>query len=154
MATRHSQKDRLAGLIFIAIGLAFGYATFGYELGTAFRMGPGYIPLVLAGILTLLGVVILLQSMTAGPDAAAVGRFPWLGLGLITGALVFFGVTVRGLGLAPALFVTAFLSAVSSERTGVTGALVLAAFLTLVSILIFVVALGLPLPVLGRWLDF
>ena len=42
-------KDILSGLIFVGFGAAFGYAASGYPLGTAFRMGPGYFPLVLAG---------------------------------------------------------------------------------------------------------
>ena len=58
MTAQRSLKDLLAGLIFIGFGLAFGYATLGYQIGTALRMGPGYFPLVLAGIMVLLGVVI------------------------------------------------------------------------------------------------
>ena len=41
----------IAGLIFMGFGLAFGYATLGYEIGSAFRMGPGYFPLVLSAIM-------------------------------------------------------------------------------------------------------
>ena len=70
------------------------------------------------------------------------------------GALIFFGMTVRGLGLAPALFVTSFMSAFASKRTGLIGSLLLASFLTLISMVIFVWALGLPLPMLGPWLNF
>lgn len=154
MNAQKSLKDLLAGLIFIGFGLAFGYASLGYSLGTALRMGPGYFPLVLSAIIILLGVAILVQSLFSGPDAEPVGGVPWLGLVLILGALVFFGVTVRGLGLAPALFVTAFMSAFASKHTGLVGALVLAFLLTVVSMLIFVVALGLPLAMFGPWVRF
>jgi hypothetical protein len=154
MTMRTSLKDLLAGLIFMGFGLAFGYASLNYDIGTAFRMGPGYFPLVLSGIMVLLGAVILLQSFASGLDEQPVGGVPWLGLVLIMGALVFFGMTVRGLGLAPALFVTAFMSAISSRHTGVVGALAIAAFLTVVSMLIFVWGLGLPLRMVGPWLDF
>ena len=154
MSARKSLKDLLAGLIFIGFGLSFGYATLGYQIGTALRMGPGYFPLVLSGIMVLLGVIILVQSFASGPDETPVGRVPWLGLLLIIGALVFFGYTVRDLGLAPALFVTAFMSALASRHTGVVGALLLAAFLTVVSMLIFVYGLGLPLAMFGPWLRF
>jgi hypothetical protein len=151
MTAQKSLKDLLAGLIFIGFGLAFGYATLGYEIGTALRMGPGYFPIVLAGLLVLLGVIITVQSFASGPDATPVGGVPWLALVLILGSIVFFGLTVRGLGLAPALFVTTFLSAYASERTGVVGALVMAAGLVAISLLIFVWALGLPLRVFGPW---
>lgn len=154
MDTQRSLKDLFSGLIFIAFGLAFGYASLGYQIGTALRMGPGYFPIILAGILVLLGVVIILQSFVSGPDETEIGRVPWLGLVLIMGALVFFGVTVRGLGLAPALFVTTFMSAIASEKTGFVGALAMAAGMVVICMLIFVWALGLPLRVIGPWLSF
>jgi hypothetical protein len=154
MTAHKSLKDLLSGLIFIGLGLAFGYAALGYEIGIALRMGPGYFPLVLSGIMVLLGVVISVQSFATGSDVTPIGRVPWFALMLIIGALIFFGVTVRGLGLVPALFVTTFMSAFASERTGLVAAFVLAACLTLISFLIFVWALGLPLRVFGPWLSF
>lgn len=147
-------KDLLAGLIFIGFGLAFGYASLDYQIGTAFRMGPGYFPLVLSVIIVVLGVVILVQSILAGPDETPMGDFPWLGLVLIIGGLVFFGFTVRGLGLVPSLFITTFMSASASRQTSLVGALLIAALLTVISILIFVWALGLPLRTFGPWLGF
>lgn len=138
-------KDLLAGLIFIAFGVAFGYASLNYQIGTAFRMGPGYFPLVLSAIIVLLGIVIMAPAMTG---------LPWRGLVLIIGALIFFGLTVRGLGLAPSLFVTALMSAFASRQTGPVGAVLIAAFLTAVSMLIFVWALGLPLRPIGPWLPW
>jgi hypothetical protein len=153
MTALKSLKDLLSGLIFIGLGLAFGYATLGYDIGTALRMGPGYFPLVLSGLMVLLGVVITVQSFATGPDETPLGRVPWLGLVLIIGALIFFGVTVRGLGLVPALFVTTFTSAFASQRTSLAGAFVLAVCLTLICFLFFVWALGMALPVLGRWLS-
>jgi hypothetical protein len=147
-------KDLLAGLAFIGFGLVFGYASLSYEIGTALRMGPGYFPLVLAGIIGFLGVVILIQSFSSGADEIPIGHVPWRGAALIIGALVFFGLTVRGLGLAPALFVTAFMSALASRQTGFGAALLIAAFLTAISMIIFVWALGLPLRTFGPWVDF
>ena len=38
----------LCGAIFIAVGLLFAYQCLSLDIGTAFRMGPGYFPLVLA----------------------------------------------------------------------------------------------------------
>jgi hypothetical protein len=143
-----------SGLIFVGFGLAFGYAASNYPIGTALRMGPGYFPLILSGIMVVLGLVTVVQSLTAGPDAEPVGRVPWRGLILLVGALAFFGLTVRGLGLMPALFVTVFMSALASKRTGVMRALVLAAALSAICYVIFIWALGLPLQSFGPWLNF
>ena len=146
-----SIKDILAGLAFIGFGVAFGYAALGYDLGTALRMGPGYFPLLLAGVLVVLGLVILVQGFIAG-DIGPIGSIPWRGALFLLGALVFFGATVQGLGLAPALFVTLLLTALASRSTGVLTAIVLAAALTAFCILIFVYALGVTMPIFGRWL--
>jgi hypothetical protein len=154
MTAQNSVKDLASGLIFIGFGLAFGYASLQYDLGTAFRMGPGYFPLILAGLLVLFGVVITAQSFATGPDEVPLERVPWLGLILIMGALAFFGLTVRGLGLAPALFVTTFMSAFASRHTGIVGALAMSAGLVVICMAIFVWALGLPLAVFGPWLSF
>ena len=92
-------KDILSGLIFVGFGAAFGYAASGYPIGTAFRMGPGYFPLVLAGALAALGVAIVVKGVTAAAAETPIGPVPWRGAILILAALVFFGATVRGLGL-------------------------------------------------------
>ncbi|MYZ48287.1 tripartite tricarboxylate transporter TctB family protein [Propylenella binzhouense] len=146
-----SVKDLLAGLAFIAFGLAFGYAALGYELGTALRMGPGYFPLVLAGILVALGIGVIVEGMLAG-EGGDIGTVPWRGAALILGALVFFGYAVQGLGLAPTLFVTVFLAALASQRTGIPTAALLALALTAFCIAIFVYGLGVTLPLVGPWL--
>ena len=147
-------KDLLAGLIFVGFGLAFGYASLTYEVGHALRMGPGYFPLVLSVIIVVLGAIILFQAAAAPPIGVSSGGAPWIGLVLIMGGLIFFGFTVRGLGLVPALFVTSFVSAFASKQTGIVGALLIAAFLTAISVIIFVWGLGLPLRLFGPWLNF
>jgi hypothetical protein len=67
-------------------------------------------------------------------------------------ALIFFGYTVRGLGLVPSLLVTVFLSAMAGRGARVVPAVVIAASLTALSVLIFVIALQLRLPYFGPWL--
>jgi hypothetical protein len=145
-------KDILSGLIFIGFGAAFGYAASGYELGTAFRMGPGYFPLVLAGTLAVLGVAILVKGVTAAAADTPVGPVPWRAAVLVLGALVYFGATIRGLGLVPALFGAAFLSALASRWNSPVAALVIAVALTLACVVIFHYGLGVAVPLFGPWL--
>src|SRR5690606_27642608 len=115
MTVRYSLKDLVSGAIFVLLGLAFGYAAYAYPLGTALRMGPGYFPLILSGILVLLGGTIFVQSFAKGADEIPLSEFPWLGIVLVTVSLIFFGMTVRGLGLAPSLFVTVTMAAYASK---------------------------------------
>ena len=150
---QRSLRALLAGLIFIAFGAAFAIAALNYDLGTALRMGPGYFPLLLAALLSLLGIGIVAQGLMHGDDLP-IGPIPWRGIVLISAAILFFGFGVRRLGLAPALFAAVFLSALSSERMSLALAAGLALALTAFCILIFVEALGMPVPLLGPWLRF
>jgi Tripartite tricarboxylate transporter TctB family len=152
---KRAVTDILAGLIFVAFGLAFAIASLRYQLGTPLRMGPGYFPLVLGGILVLLGLLIVGKGFVAGASPEErLGSLPWRALLLIVVAVLFFGLTVRGLGLIPATAVTALLTALASYRTGILAAVAIAAGLTVLCVLIFVLALQLRLPLFGPWLPF
>jgi hypothetical protein len=150
-AHRRSLSDTLAGLIFAAIGLAFaGAAVSSYELGTPAQMGPGFFPMVLGGILVALGITIVVKGYIAGEETV-IGEVPWRAVSLIIGAVVFFGATVRGLGLVPVLVATVFVAGLAGKRTGLVAPAVIAIALTVLSIAIFVIALGLRLPLFGTW---
>ena len=144
-------RDVLAGLIFVALGLGFAGGATGYEIGDPVRMGPGYFPLVLGGILAALGAVIAGKGLLAA-DGEAIGTIPWRAIVLIVAAVIFFGLTVRGLGLIPATFITILLSAVASRRATPIGVALLSVGMTVVCVLVFVVALSVRLPLIGPWI--
>ena len=148
---RRALKDVLAGLAFVAFGLAFALGAAGYEIGTALRMGPGYFPLVLGGLLVLLGIVIIVGGIVAG-EGDVVGAVPWKAAVAIVAALLFFGATVRGLGVAPSVFVTALIAGLAGRRPGIVAPVVIAVALTITSVVIFIFALQLPLPLFGPWI--
>jgi hypothetical protein len=147
---QRAMKDILAGLAFVAFGVAFVVGATSYDIGTTLEMGPGYFPLVLGGLLVLLGLLIVAKGYLDG-DPGAIGAIPWKAAVLIAGAIVFFGLTVRGLGLVPSIFVTAVLSGLAGQRTGLVLPLLIAVGLTIVCVLVFVVALQLSLPLVGPW---
>ena len=151
MDIQKARRDLLAGGIFVAFGLAFAGMSLTYEVGTPVRMGPGYFPLLLGGILALLGLLVMVKGFVAG-QGEAIGAVPWKAAGLLVVAIIFFGVTVRGLGLVPSLFATALLAAFAGHSTRVLPALVIAAGLTVMCVLIFVMALQLRLPLIGPWI--
>ena len=140
------------GMLFIAFGTFFGISSLGLDLGTTFRMGPGYFPLVLSGILVLLGVVILIQATRV--EGEPLGPIAWRGMFFILPAPIFFGLTVRGLGFVPSIFLTALIAAFASHKMKPTMALILAALLTAFSVAVFSYALGLPFQRFGPWLSF
>ncbi|MFB2552003.1 tripartite tricarboxylate transporter TctB family protein [Ensifer soli] len=144
--------NALCGAIFVLLGGFFILQCIDLEIGTALRMGPGYFPLVLAVILTLLGLVILAQATRVKGDA--LGPIALRGMLFILPAPVFFGLTVRGLGFVPSLFFTALIAAFASTRMKAPMALVLAAAITVFSVAVFSYALGLPFERFGPWVRF
>lgn len=145
--------DAVAGVLFIAFGLFFGLSSLlDLEVGTALRMGPGYAPLVLAAVLTLLGLLILLSSFRSLPEP--MGRLAWRGMAFLLPSPILFGLTVRGLGFVPAIFLATLLAAFASPRMKAWEALVLALAVTIFATLVFSYALGLPFRRFGPWLSF
>lgn len=58
-----NEKDFLAGLMFMGFGLAAVIiATLNYQMGSAVRMGPAYFPVMLGGLLAILGFVVFLRG--------------------------------------------------------------------------------------------
>jgi hypothetical protein len=145
-------RDVIAGALFVALGGWFAVASLNLELGTAFRMGPGYFPLILAGLLMLLGVLTVVRAIRDRP--AAVGSIPWRGLLLVLPAPILFGVTVQGLGLVPALVLVVILVSFASRSMRVLTAVCLTAALVAFSVGVFSYGLGLPMRRFGPWLGF
>ena len=148
---RKALKDILAGSVFIAFGLFFALVSLTYEVGSPLNMGPGYFPLVLGGILVLLGIIVVAKGFVAG-EGESIGTIPWRSMVLIVAAIIFFGATVRGLGLVPSLFITSLLTAFAGYRTEIVPAVVISAGLTIVCVLIFSVGLQLRVPLIGPWI--
>ncbi|MER5650951.1 tripartite tricarboxylate transporter TctB family protein [Streptosporangium sp. NPDC002524] len=153
MERRRSLPDVLAGGVFVLIGGAFAVGALGYELGTPLRMGPGAFPLLVGAIVAALGLAIVVKGLVAG-EVIEFGPVPWRAVGAIVIAVLFFGLTVRGLGFVPASAVTALLTALASSRVRPLTAVAVAAGLTVAGTLIFVVGLQLRVPLWGTWLGF
>lgn len=143
-------KDVLSGLLFIALGLLFAWQTQDLPMGTAVRMGPGYFPLLLSGLLGLLGLIILINGLRFPGEMPS--GIAWRAVVIITGAVVFFGFAVRPLGFLPALGITVFVAATASRlftfKTAIANTVVMVIFAWAV----FIKGLGLPIPILGPWL--
>lgn len=143
-----NKSDVGAGAIFIAIGLFFGLMTLsGLEIGTARRMGPGYFPIVLSGILIVLGIAVAAKGLNQ--DDTPRGPLPWRGLIVLLSVPVIFGFLIRPLGMAPVLLITTFVTSFASRRMSVRAALLLSAGLVVFCVAVFNFGLGLPLRLFG-----
>lgn len=151
MSTKSTDRtDLAAGLLLMAAAAFFGWQTTGLDIGTSLRMGPGYFPMVLSALLFLLGALVALKSR--GRMAEPFGQIAWRGILFILPAPVFFGLTVRGLGFVPSLFITTLIASQASARMRPVPAVLLAVAVTVLSTLIFSYGLGLPFRRFGPWL--
>lgn len=147
-----NRKDLICGLVFIAIAILFALGTRDLEFGTTTRMGPGYFPLVLSGILGLLGVLIAFKAFSKADEPF--GEIPFRAIILIVSALVFFGFSVRGMGLFPATMIVALAASFSSRKMTIPLALTLSVIMALFCSAVFVWGLGLPIQLFGPWVRF
>src|SRR6516162_11627335 len=63
-----ARKNMLAGLLFCAVALAGLFLSRDYPIGTALRMGTGYVPRLLCWVLLGLGTVIVVMGLREGQD--------------------------------------------------------------------------------------
>src|SRR5882672_5623434 len=95
--TIRGPRDFYAGLMFAAIGVALVWGSTRYEVGTAAAMGPGYFPLVLGGLLILVGIVVGLRGIAVREEGGGMGPWAWRPLFFVIAANVAIGIFLAGL---------------------------------------------------------
>ncbi len=143
-------KDFWSGLLFLGVGGAVVLLARNYQLGTALKMGPGYFPTALGGLLAVVGLIAIARSFVR--PGTAIEPFHWKLLLIVLGATLLFGVLVRNAGLIAAVAVLTLTAATASVYFRWRAAIALTAALVLFSVVVFVKALGLPMPLIGPWL--
>ncbi len=144
-----NNKDFIAGLLFLALGILTVFFARDYAMGSAARMGPGYFPTVLGGLLCLFGVYIMIRGIRSG--APVQGTWGWRPLGLITLSIVVFGYTMEILGLVPALMVLFFVAALAGHEFHFKEVLLLSILMSAFAAAVFVYGLKLPYPLFGSY---
>lgn len=148
-------KDFAAGLLFAVVGSTFSWGAQDYQIGTSARMGPGYFPLLLGGLLALLGGIMMLRAVLAADKNDAIGPWAWKPLVAIISANLLLGVALVGLpilhlpplGLMLGIYAMTLVACLASERFILKEALLLATALAGLSYGAFVLLLKLQLPV-------
>ena len=151
-----SQKDFFSGLMFMGVGVAFAWGAITYNVGQGARMGPGYFPLMLGILMTILGVAITFKSLvveTNGGDK--IGKWAWKPLIFIILANLLFGVLLGGLpslklpsmGLIAGIYALTFVSSMAETGWKVKNTFILATVLAIGSYVAFILVLKLQLTV-------
>lgn len=140
--------DLAAGLLFALLGLTTCYGASGYDLGTAARMGPGFMPMVIGGALTLFGTIVILQSMLQ--ESEEIGSVELRPVLLVFLGVLLFAMVIDRAGFLLAIVGLVVLARLAGRERGLVEIALLACVLALLGALIFVWGLGMPLPLLPR----
>jgi hypothetical protein len=143
-----ARKDVVAGLMFAlfgALGLVVGA---GYRMGTASRMGPGYLPRLLSWALVAMGAVIMLRGLLGAPERIERGQ--WRPIVLITAAIVAFALLIDRAGLLAAGAALIIVGALAAAERRWRETLAATVVLLALSAGIFIWGLQLPITLLPR----
>ena len=145
-----SPKDFWTGVLYFGFGAVAFWIARDYAFGTASRMGAGYFPTVLSGLLMFFGVLALLRGITK--RGAPFGTFALKPALIITASTVAFGLLLTRAGLIISLIVLILGSASASSKFRFEWrATLLALGLIAFCVLVFIKGLGLPMPLFGSW---
>ena len=147
---RFLSKDFLSGLLFIGFGLLALYFGQKLALGTTVRMGPGYVPRMLALIMMSLGGLICVIALVTGGEP--VERIKWKPITLVTIGIVCFALLFERAGLLPALVVLVLISSLGGEEFKLTEVIGNMVALSIICILVFKIGLGMNISIVqGIW---
>jgi hypothetical protein len=121
-------------------------------LGTPSNMGPGFFPLMIAGFLAAVALLLVIGSFNRASRIEEFVR--WRALACILGAPLIFALAIAPLGFVPTMALTTLIAACSSSRMTWRFALSLTAGLTALCTGLFVKLLQMPVPAFGPWLSW
>jgi hypothetical protein len=147
-------EDLAAAVIFIAIGLAAFISALGYPSGTAHRVGPALFPMLISGLLTVIGMSLAIRSFAAVRLGVAMQAWKRLtpqfstvrALFFVMLSLLAFALLIRPAGLMIATIALIFIATRAEPGRRVLGSLVLAVLSACIAASIFVYGIGLPIP--------
>ena len=146
MAVVRSPKDLVAGLLFIAAGVAAIAIAANYTLGSAARMGPGYFPRILGILMIVLGAILALRSLRlAGPPLPG---WKWRPVLVVLGSVVVFGLIVNHAGLVLSTILLIAMASAASHEFRPKEAVISGILLAALAVGIFVIGLKLQI---GIW---
>lgn len=141
-------KDRrsfYSGLMFILFGVLFAGAAARYEVGAPARMGPGWFPVVLGGLLTVLGLMIALGACGRRAAKTDVGRISWREFALVLLAIASFALLLPTFGAVLAIVVMVAICAWAGREYRPLETALVAIALAVICDVVFVRGLGLPI---------
>jgi hypothetical protein len=147
-----ARKDVLAGFMFVGVAALGLYLSRNYPIGTALRMGTGYVPRLLCWVLLGLGVIVLLQGLRAGaPEFGPFAEFWWRPFVFVPLSILAFVYSIESLGAIIASALLIAVGAVAGRDMRLLEVLATGAILIALCWVIFIWGLGLPISAWPEW---
>ncbi|CAN7350468.1 tripartite tricarboxylate transporter TctB family protein [Rhizobium sp. LjRoot258] len=137
----YGAKDVSAGVFLVAIALLGLYFNQEYEVGSAAQMGSGYMPMLVFGLLGLLGAAVVIVGIRGDHDPLE--NWAWREMVLILGAMAAFGVLIERVGMAVSVAVVVVVSGLADREQTIRGIIGLTVALVAICWAVFTLGLGL-----------
>jgi hypothetical protein len=148
----HNHRDFWAGVLFIVTGLLFMVLSRQYQLGTAAKMGPGYFPTILGGLMAVLGLMILIPAFARRGPEVRIQKVDFGSILWILVAVAVYALTLPKLGFIVALVLLIGIASYASHEFSLKTTLINSVALLIFSWLVFVKGLELQFPFLPTFL--
>ncbi len=144
------KRDFAAGLVLLFFGVGALVVGYDYRIGTTFRMGPGFFPVMLASLLVLIGIIVVCMSLRA--SEVKMPAIAWRPLLVVSAAVVLFGLVINSTGLALSTFLMVVASRLARPGYPWGETIILAVALSVFCALVFYFGLHIQMPLLPKWL--
>lgn len=138
-------KDVLAGLMFLTFGIGAAAIAQDYSLGTLARMGSGYFPMLVGGVIAVLGFFILVRALLRPDSSEPVAVIEFRPVVLIATAIIVFGLLADDFGVVAALAALIVISRFAGREGQPLEVLIMVVVLISIVIAIFVYGLNIRL---------
>jgi len=146
-----TNKDLWASVMYIGTGALGMWIARDYPFGSALRMGPGYFPSVLGGIMVVMGVYVIALGLRKDHEKI-IGNWSIRALIVLPISMIAFGILMEEAGFIPAMAALIPISAAAGRDFKWLEVVALTIGLTIVCWFGFIYLLGLPYPVIkGMW---
>jgi len=149
--SRLLSKDFLSGVMFIVFGLAALWFGRNLQMGTTVRMGPGYVPHMLAYIMMGLGgIIVVIALLTSTGERTEAPK--WKPITMVTIGIVCFALLFERAGLLPALVALILITSLGGEEFKLTEVIANMVVLAIMCIVVFKLGLQMNISVIrGVW---
>jgi hypothetical protein len=136
--------------MFIAFGLTALWFGRHLQMGTTVRMGPGYVPHMLAYIMLGLGFIIAVVALYSGGEQVEAPK--WRPITMVTIGIIVFALLFETTGMLPSLVALVLIASLGGDEFKLAEVIGNIIVLTILCILVFKVGLQMNISVInGVW---